>query len=61
MNRDNTLKVAETSKKHAENYINSGNFGRAFSHYLIALKLIPEWKDEIKETFIIALCKFIMR
>lgn len=60
MNLENSLKVACSSRNHAETYAAAGNFGRAFSHYLVALKLNPDWRDDLKETFSMVLCKLCL-
>jgi hypothetical protein len=51
------LEVASRSRKQAETYLERGNAGRAFAHFLVALKLCPSWKVELSQHFIAALCK----
>lgn len=58
MNAGNCRAVASNSLNCAIMYCKSKNFGRAFSHYLIALKLMPSWKSELKESVSTALCEF---
>lgn len=60
MNPEAKTTVALKSRQQAENYFGLGNFGRAFAHYLVALKLKPEWKDELKRQFSMILCKFCL-
>uniref|UniRef100_A0A1B6JHC6 Uncharacterized protein n=2 Tax=Homalodisca liturata TaxID=320908 RepID=A0A1B6JHC6_9HEMI len=50
--------VALKSKEQAQTYYEAGKFGRAFAHYLVALKLMPEWKHELKENFSSTLCSW---
>lgn len=56
MNPEAKTTVALKSRQQAEHYSNLGNFGRAFAHYLVALKLKPEWKNELKSQFSTVLC-----
>jgi hypothetical protein len=51
------LEVADRSRKQAEAYLQKGNVGRAFAHFLVALKLCPSWKAELSQHFTSALCK----
>ncbi|GFG38354.1 hypothetical protein Cfor_05699 [Coptotermes formosanus] len=51
------LEVADRSRKQAEAYLQKGNVGRAFAHFLVALKLCPSWKAELRRLFTSALCK----
>lgn len=51
------LEVANRSRKWAEAYLQKGNAGRAFAHFLVALKLCPCWKVELSQHFTSALCK----
>ena len=37
------------------NLFSQGSYGRAFAHYLLVLKLAPENKSDIKESFTLAL------
>lgn len=57
MNPEAKTTVALKSRQQAESYSGHGNFGRAFAHYLVALKLKPEWKNELKQQFSTVLCK----
>uniref|UniRef100_A0A1B6CI22 Tetratricopeptide repeat protein n=1 Tax=Clastoptera arizonana TaxID=38151 RepID=A0A1B6CI22_9HEMI len=50
------ITVGLKSKQQAELYSQCGNFGRAFAHYLVVLKLLPEFKEELKTTFSSTLC-----
>lgn len=50
--------VGFKSKQQAERYLQLGNFGRSFAHYLVALKLMPEWKNDLKLSFSSTLCKY---
>ncbi|PSN32052.1 putative protein arginine N-methyltransferase 9 [Blattella germanica] len=54
-----SIEVANSSRKQAEIYSHKGNDGRAFAHYLMALKLCPSWKTELSQQFITTLCKEI--
>ena len=54
--KNSSLFVAQKSKKLARQYLKKKNFGRAFSHYLVALMLEPNWKVNLKEEFILSLC-----
>lgn len=58
MDVDLTLSVASNSIRLARKYVKVNNFGRAFSHYLVSLKLKPDWKPILKNEFSTALCKF---
>ncbi|KAK6635991.1 hypothetical protein RUM43_009643 [Polyplax serrata] len=58
MDVDLTLSVATNSITLARKYVKVNNFGRAFSHYLVSLKLKPDWKPILKNEFSTALCKF---
>nr|CAD7262389.1 unnamed protein product [Timema shepardi] len=51
MNSDAMLKVALHSRSQADLYLSKGEWGRAFPHLLVALKLYPEWKSELKKVF----------
>nr|CAD7431743.1 unnamed protein product [Timema monikensis] len=51
MNSDAMLKVALHSRGQADLYLSKGKCGRAFPHLLVALKLCPEWKSELKKVF----------
>ncbi|XP_047120096.1 protein arginine N-methyltransferase 9-like isoform X1 [Schistocerca piceifrons] len=50
--------VACRSRQQAELYFQKQNFGRAFAHFLVALKLNPQWKPELKEQFSLCLCSW---
>lgn len=52
------LEVAKRSRKQAEAYLERGNAGRAFAHFLLALKLCPSWKVELSQHFTSALCSW---
>lgn len=47
--------VVERSMQSAATCLVQQNYGRAFAHYLLVLKLQPEKKKEIKENFALAL------
>ena len=51
------LEVANKSRRQAEFYLQKGNTGRAFAHFLVALKLCPSWKTELSQQFVTTLCK----
>jgi hypothetical protein len=51
------LEVANRSRKQAQAYLQKGNAGRAFAHFLVALKLCPSWRSELSQNFTSALCK----
>ncbi|KAJ9595625.1 hypothetical protein L9F63_013177 [Diploptera punctata] len=50
------LEVANKSRRQAEFYFEKGNAGRAFAHFLVALKLCPSWKTEVNQQFVTTLC-----
>ncbi|XP_069695569.1 protein arginine N-methyltransferase 9-like isoform X2 [Periplaneta americana] len=50
--------VANRSRIQAEHYLQKGNPGRAFAHFLVALKLCPSWKIELSHNFTYALCSW---
>uniref|UniRef100_A0A1B6LWV0 Uncharacterized protein n=2 Tax=Graphocephala atropunctata TaxID=36148 RepID=A0A1B6LWV0_9HEMI len=58
MKPDAKNEVALKSKEQAQSYYDAGKFGRAFAHYLVALKLMPEWKNELKGKFSSTLCSW---
>lgn len=53
--RDKRLLVAEQSKRQAAHYLERRNFARAFAHYLVLLKLLPNTGDEVQQDFVFAL------
>jgi len=52
------LLVARKSREKAAHYIEQGNPGRAFAHQLVALKLCPEWKPDLRLSFSSTLCEY---
>ncbi len=48
-------RVSFRSLESAENCLVQANYGRAFAHYLLVLKLTPDKKAEIKSNFTLAL------
>lgn len=61
MNLEAQKTVACSSRKQADLYIQKGNVGRAFAHLLVALKLSPHWKSELKDRFSSTLCNIICK
>ncbi|XP_075212971.1 protein arginine N-methyltransferase 9-like [Lycorma delicatula] len=58
MDSPEKFSVARTSKRQARRYFEKENFGRSFAHILLALKLCPHWKEELKVVFTAALCNW---
>ncbi|XP_046387925.1 protein arginine N-methyltransferase 9-like [Ischnura elegans] len=52
------LEVANNSRSQAESYLSKNNPGRAFAHFLVALSLCPDWKEDLKSIFSSALCSW---
>lgn len=49
------IQVAKYSRKQAFDYFNKSQFGRALAHLFVALRLVPEWREELHDVFYQAL------
>lgn len=51
------IQIAQYSRKQAFEYFNKAYFGRALAHLFVALRLVPEWRNELRYVFWHALSK----
>jgi len=57
MNEEAVQEVALNSRAKAETYLSQGNWGRAFPHLLLCIKLKADWKYDLQNAIANCLCK----
>lgn len=58
MNAEAAKEVALNSRTKAEAHLTQGNWGRAFAHLLLCVKLQPIWKSELQSAVSNCLSEF---
>jgi hypothetical protein len=58
MNAEAVKEVAQDSRTKAEAHLSQGNWGRAFAHLLLCVKLQPTWKSDLQSAVSNCLSEF---